>query len=119
MPGFDSSFRRGYFFFRSSHTSDLDIGNHRLPCQAPGIIGSALGLVAPVSISKHPHPLVKPVAECAVRVAYVTDGEVGHAVCWRCKRLADRYDSGTPGNETVNFPAATITEPILSSRITV
>ena len=43
-PGFESRLRRD--FFGSSHKLAL----HLLPCQAPGIIGSALGLVGPVSV---------------------------------------------------------------------
>ena len=35
-------------FSGSNHTSDLKIGTPR--CQAPGVIGSALGLVGPVSV---------------------------------------------------------------------
>ena len=38
------------FFSGSSHTSDLKIGTPGLPCHAPGVIGSALGLVGPVSV---------------------------------------------------------------------
>ena len=34
----------------SSHTSDFKLPLHWLPCQALGIIGSALGLVGPVSV---------------------------------------------------------------------
>ena len=35
----------------SSHTSDLKIGTaEAIPCQAPGVLGSVLGLVGPVSI---------------------------------------------------------------------
>ena len=45
-PGFEFRLRRD-FFLGSSHTSDL--APQWLPCQAPGIIGSALGLVCPVS----------------------------------------------------------------------
>ena len=37
-------------FSGSSHTSDFKIGTPVLPCQAPGVIGSALGLVGPVSV---------------------------------------------------------------------
>ena len=37
-------------FSGSSHTIDLKIGTPVLPCQAPGIIGSVLGLVGPVSV---------------------------------------------------------------------
>ena len=45
-PGFESR-----DFFGSSHTSDLNIGTPvGLPCQAPGVIGSALGLVGPMSV---------------------------------------------------------------------
>ena len=40
-PGFKSRLQRD--FLGSSHTGD------RLPCQAPGVIGSVLGLVGPVS----------------------------------------------------------------------
>ena len=48
-PGFESSLRRD--FFGSSHTNDLKIGTPVviLP-EAPGVIGSALGLVGPVSV---------------------------------------------------------------------
>ena len=45
-PGFESSFRRGSFP-RSSHTSG---SIQLLPWQAPGTIGSELGLVGPVSV---------------------------------------------------------------------
>ena len=35
----------------SSHTSDLKIGTPvAIPCQAPGVTGSVLGLVGPVSV---------------------------------------------------------------------
>ena len=37
-------------FSGSSHTSDFKIALQWLPCQAPGVIGSALGLVGPVSV---------------------------------------------------------------------
>ena len=38
-------------FSGSSHTSDFKIGTPvAIPCQAPGVIGSALGLVGPVSV---------------------------------------------------------------------
>ena len=48
-PGFDSRLRRD--FSESSHTSDLRIGTPAaaLPF-APGVIGSVLGLVGPVSV---------------------------------------------------------------------
>ena len=47
-PGFD--FRlRCRDFSGSSHTSDLKTDTPVTPCQAPGVIGSALGLVDPVS----------------------------------------------------------------------
>ena len=46
-PGFESRLRRD--FPGSSHTSDLKIGTPGLPCQAPDITGSALGVVGPVS----------------------------------------------------------------------
>ena len=39
-PGFESRLRRDFSWSR--HTSDLAL--QWLPCQAPGIIGSALGL---------------------------------------------------------------------------
>ena len=42
-PGFETRLRR--IFSGSSHTSDFKIGTPVLPCQAPGVIGSALGLV--------------------------------------------------------------------------
>ena len=45
-PGFES--RCAEIFPGSSHTSDLK--PHWLPCQAPGVIGSVLGRVGPVSI---------------------------------------------------------------------
>ena len=38
----------GGIFSGSSHTSDLVL--QWLPCQAPGVMGSALGLVGPVSV---------------------------------------------------------------------
>ena len=47
-PGFKSRLRRD--FSGSSHTSDLKLALQWLPCQVPGIIGSALGLVSPVSV---------------------------------------------------------------------
>ena len=47
-PEFESHLPRD--FSGSSHTSDFKIGTQWLPCQAPGIIGSALGLVGPVSV---------------------------------------------------------------------
>ena len=47
-PGFESRLRRG--FSGSSHTSHLKTGAPVLPCQAPGVIGSALGLVGPLSV---------------------------------------------------------------------
>ena len=52
--GFESRLRRD--FFGSSHTSDLKkkkVALQWLPWQAPGVIGSALGLVGPVSVSCH------------------------------------------------------------------
>ena len=45
---FESRLRQD--FSGSSPTSDLNIGTQRLPCQAPGVIGSVLGLVGPVSV---------------------------------------------------------------------
>ena len=47
-PGFDSRLRCGDFS-GSSHTSDLKIGTPVATLQAPGVIGSALGLVGSVS----------------------------------------------------------------------
>ena len=47
-PGFESRFRRD--FSGSSHTSDSEIGTPAATFQAPGVIGSALGLVGPVSV---------------------------------------------------------------------
>ena len=44
--GFDSRLRRD--FSGSSHTSDLDIGTP--VATLPGVIGSTLGLVGPVSV---------------------------------------------------------------------
>ena len=49
-PVFDSRLRRGDFS-GSSHTSDLKKKALQwVPCQAPGVIGSALGLVGLVSV---------------------------------------------------------------------
>ena len=48
-PRFDSRVRHGDIS-RSSHTSDPPkMALQLLPSQAPGVIGSALGLVGPVS----------------------------------------------------------------------
>ena len=47
-PGFEFRLRRE--FSGSSHTSDKKMALQWLPCQAPGVIGSALGLVGPVSV---------------------------------------------------------------------
>ena len=48
-PGFESRLRRDFFRGRVIPvTSKLAL--HWLPCQAPGIIGSVLGLVGPVSV---------------------------------------------------------------------
>ena len=47
-PGFESRLRRDFSW--SSHTSGLKIGTPVVPCQAPGDMGSALGLVGPVSV---------------------------------------------------------------------
>ena len=47
-PGFESRLRRD--FSGSSHASDLQLALQWLPCQAPGITGSALGLVGPLSV---------------------------------------------------------------------
>ena len=46
--GFESRLRRD--FSGSSHTSDLKLALQWLPCQAAGIIGSALGLFGSVSV---------------------------------------------------------------------
>ena len=43
-PGFDSRLRRGDFSW-SSHTMAEKLALQWLPCQAPGVIGSVLGLV--------------------------------------------------------------------------
>ena len=48
-PEFESRLRQD--FTGSSHTSDFKkLALQWLPCQAPGVIGSALGLVGPVSV---------------------------------------------------------------------
>ena len=47
-PGFDSHLRCEDFS-GSSHTSGLKLVLQWLPCLAPGVIGSELGLVCPVS----------------------------------------------------------------------
>ena len=48
-PGFESRLRRDFFRGRViPATSKLAL--QWLPCQAPGVIGSALGLVGPVSV---------------------------------------------------------------------
>ena len=47
-PEFESRLRRD--FSGSSHTSDLNIGTPTATWQATGVIGSALGLVGPVSV---------------------------------------------------------------------
>ena len=48
-PGFESHLRRGFFRGRVIPvTSKLAL--QWLPCQAPGVIGSALGLVGPMSV---------------------------------------------------------------------
>ena len=48
-PGFEFRLRRD--FSGSSHTSDLKkMALQWLPCQAPGVVGSVLGLVGPVSV---------------------------------------------------------------------
>ena len=48
-PGFESRFAPGFFRGRVIPvTSKLAL--QWLPCQAPGVIGSALGLVGPVSV---------------------------------------------------------------------
>ena len=51
-PGFESRLRRAFFgvesyqWLKNWHTHTLQW----LPCQVPGVIGSALGLVGPVSV---------------------------------------------------------------------
>ena len=47
-PGFEFRLRRD--FSASSHTNDLKLALQWLPSQAPGIVGSALRLVDPVSV---------------------------------------------------------------------
>ena len=47
-PGFDPACDRD--FSGSSHTSDQKLALQWLPCQAPSVIGSALGLVGAVSV---------------------------------------------------------------------
>ena len=47
-PGFGSRLQRDFAW--SSHTSDLKLALQWLPCQAPGVIGSVLGPVGPVSV---------------------------------------------------------------------
>ena len=47
--GFDSCLHHGDFA-RSSHSSNLKMGTPVLPCVAPGVIGSVLGLVGLVSV---------------------------------------------------------------------
>ena len=50
-PGFESHLRQ-WNFSGPSRTSDLHykVALQWLPCQAPGVIGSTLGLVGPVSV---------------------------------------------------------------------
>ena len=47
-PGFESRLRQD--FSGSSHTSGLKSGTPGATLQAPGIVGSAVGLVGPVSV---------------------------------------------------------------------
>ena len=47
-PGFESRLRRNVL--GSSHTGDLKLALQWLPCQAPGVTGSMLGLAGPVSV---------------------------------------------------------------------
>ena len=47
--GFGSCLNHGDFS-GSGHTNDLEIGTPVATCQAPGVIGSVLGLVGPVSL---------------------------------------------------------------------
>ena len=56
-PGFESRLHRDLFFWGeegrgrgSSHASDLKVGTPVATCQAPGVIGSVLGLVGEVSV---------------------------------------------------------------------
>ena len=49
-PGFESRLR--WDFSGSSHTSDFKIATPVATCQAPGVIGSVLGLVGPVSYDR-------------------------------------------------------------------
>ena len=42
----------GILEFRSSHTSDLEIDFPVPTCQAPGVLGSALGMVGPVCVKR-------------------------------------------------------------------
>ena len=44
-PGFDSRLHGRIF-----QVDSLKLALHWLPCQAPGVIGSALGVVGPVSV---------------------------------------------------------------------
>ena len=48
IPG--SNLACAEIFPGSSHTSDLKLALQWLPCQAPGVLGSVLGLVGPVSV---------------------------------------------------------------------
>ena len=48
IPGFESCLRQD--FSGPSHTVTQKLALQWLPCQAPGITGSALGLVGPVSV---------------------------------------------------------------------
>ena len=48
-PGFESRLRRD-FFGVESYQGLYKLALQCLPCQAPGVIGSALGLVGPVSV---------------------------------------------------------------------
>ena len=48
-PGFESRLRRDFFRSRVIPVT-LKLALQWLPCQAPGVIGSALGLVGPVSV---------------------------------------------------------------------
>ena len=48
-PGFESLLRRDFFRGRVIPVTQK-LALQWLPCQAPGVIGSALGLVGPVSV---------------------------------------------------------------------
>ena len=49
-PGFESRLRHGDFFRVESYQRLKRLALQWLPCQAPGVTGSVLGLVGPVSV---------------------------------------------------------------------